>query len=132
MKEEWGYGAVGSAIALQAKGDEFESRCFQKKKMRKKIKKDRKRRERVEKNWKERRRRKGKRKDRRNGGRERKETEKRKKELKEIDGKRTRVRNRCVETGNPRSVIRWFRRSGLQVRERGLQGKLPGVYKKSW
>lgn len=44
----------------------------------------------------------------------------------------TKVRNRCVDTGRGRSVIRWFRRSGRQVRERGRKGRLGGVYRVSW
>jgi ribosomal protein S14 len=44
----------------------------------------------------------------------------------------TRVRNRCVDTGNPRFVIQWYRRSGLRVREMARSGLLPGVYKISW
>ena len=46
--------------------------------------------------------------------------------------KGTKVRNRCVETGRGRSVIRWFRRSGRTVRERGRKGRLEGVYRVSW
>lgn len=44
----------------------------------------------------------------------------------------TKVRNRCVETGRGRSVIRWFRRSGRTVREIGRKGRLEGVYRVSW
>lgn len=44
----------------------------------------------------------------------------------------TKVRNRCVDTGRGRSVIRWFRRSGRAVRERGRKGRLEGVYRVSW
>ena len=101
--------------------------------MRKKRQADRKRRRRVEKNWKERRERKSRAVDER---RTEKEREKAKKEMElkpgERDKSRTRIRNRCVETGNPRFVIRWFRRSGRRVRERALNGELPGVYKISW
>lgn len=56
-------------------------------------------------------------------------------ERKRLDGRegtRIQVRNRCVETGNGRSVRRWFRRSGRKVRERGRQGKLEGVFRVSW
>jgi ribosomal protein S14 len=56
----------------------------------------------------------------------------REKQLDEREGRGTRVRNRCVRTGNGRSVRRWFRRSGRKVRERGRRGKLQGVYKVSW
>lgn len=101
--------------------------------MLKKIRKDRKRRECVEMHWKERMHRKMRMKDIRRGKEVREEAEK-KLEMKEGDRDQsmTRVRNRCVDTGNPRSVVRWFRRSGLQVREMARIGKLPGVYKVSW
>lgn len=101
--------------------------------MRKKRQADRKRRRRVEKNWKERRERKSRAVDERRTEKEREEAKK-EMELKpgERDKSRTRIRNRCVETGNPRFVIRWFRRSGRRVRERALNGELPGVYKISW
>jgi ribosomal protein S14 len=54
------------------------------------------------------------------------------KKLGERGGKGSMVRNRCVETGHARSVRRWFRKSGLKVRERARQGKLEGVYRSSW
>lgn len=87
----------------------------------------------MEKAWKSRRERKTQAVDRRRP-REVREKAKERLELKdgERDQSRTRVRNRCVETGNPRFMIRWFRRSGLRVRERALKGELPGVYKISW
>lgn len=99
----------------------------------KKIRKDRKRRELVEKNWIQRREWKIQVNDIRRSKEERAEAEK-KLELKEgeRDQSKTRVRNRCVETGNARSMVRWYRRSGLKVRERAREGKLPGVYKVSW
>ena len=101
--------------------------------MLKKRRKDRKRREAVEKNWKERRQRKRIAKDRRRSKEQREEAEKKLELVGSCrDQSITRVRNRCVDTGNPRFVVRWFRRSGLQVRERALAGKLPGVYKISW
>lgn len=101
--------------------------------MLKKIRKDRKRRERVEAHWSERREWKVQMNDMRRSEVEREEAGK-KLELKagERDKSKTRVRNRCVETGNARSMVRWFRRSGLKVRERAREGKLPGVYKVSW
>lgn len=101
--------------------------------MRKKRNKDRKRREQVEKAWKKRIERKAIGKDARKTKEERDiARERRKLEGGERNQSRTRVRNRCVDTGNPRSIVRWFRRSGLQVRERALRGKRPGVYKISW
>lgn len=101
--------------------------------MLKKIRKDRKRRERVEKHWTERMQRKAIANDMRRPKEKREEA---RKQLKLDSGQRdqsmTRVRNRCVDTGNPRFVVRWFRRSGLRVREMALVGNLPGVYKISW
>ena len=101
--------------------------------MLKKRRKDRKRREAVEESWKERIQRKMIAKDMRRSS-EKREEAKRKLELEggKRNQSRTRVRNRCVDTGNPRFVVRWFRRSGLRVRERALSGNLPGVYKISW
>lgn len=56
----------------------------------------------------------------------------RKERLGSMEGTKTKVRNRCVDTGNGRSMIRWFRKSGRQVRERGRRGKLEGVFRVSW
>lgn len=56
----------------------------------------------------------------------------RKERLGSMEGTKTKVRNRCVDTGNGRSLIRWFRKSGRQVRERGRRGKLEGVFRVSW
>jgi small subunit ribosomal protein S14 len=120
--------------------------------------KDRRRRQRADVRWKERTRRKAQRKEERSrarqGGRKyawrrgtirpnpsSKEAQRqrageelllREKRLEQRDGRGTRVRNRCVVTGNGRSVRRWFRRSGRKVRERGRRGKLQGVFKASW
>jgi small subunit ribosomal protein S14 len=139
---------------LHARGHEFDSRHFQnirvlvlrryaeglergrerrRKQMLKKIRKDRRRREAVEKNWKKRIQRKMVADDMRRS-KEKREEAKRSLVLEGGDRNksRTRVRNRCVDTGNPRFVVRWFRRSGLRVRERALVGNLPGVYKVSW
>ena len=71
---------------------------------------------------------------RRRGKREEsyKESRVQRKKLGEREGKTTQVRNRCVETGYGRSVMRWFRKSGRQVREEGRRGKLEGVYRASW
>jgi ribosomal protein S14 len=67
-------------------------------------------------------------------GREKREKEarERKGKLGERGGEKTKVRNRCVDTGNGRSVVRWFRKSGRKVRERARRGKLEGVYRASW
>lgn len=47
-------------------------------------------------------------------------------------GSRTRIQNRCVETGYSRSVQRWFRRSGRRRREKARRGELPSVTSRSW
>lgn len=47
-------------------------------------------------------------------------------------GSRTRVQNRCVETGYSRSVQRWFRRSVRRRREKARRGELPSVTSRSW
>jgi small subunit ribosomal protein S14 len=101
--------------------------------MKKKIRKDRRRRKQVDQGRQERRKRKAILVDERKSREERKQaSERRRLKEGERNQSRTRIRNRCVETGNPRFVIRWFRRSGLRVRERARRGKLPGVYKISW
>jgi ribosomal protein S14 len=61
-----------------------------------------------------------------------KEVRERKGKLEGRGGEKTKVRNRCVDTGNGRSVVRWFRKSGRKVRERARRGKLEGVYRASW
>jgi small subunit ribosomal protein S14 len=99
--------------------------------MKKIFRKDRKRRERVDKHWKERIRRKSVREDKRSMSLDEVKTA-RVERLGRREGRQSYVRNRCVETGNGRSVIRRFRLSGLRLRENGLKGELPGVYKISW
>lgn len=44
----------------------------------------------------------------------------------------TRRRNRCVETGRPRSYMRQFGLSRLSFREHAAKGEIPGVTKSSW
>jgi small subunit ribosomal protein S14 len=44
----------------------------------------------------------------------------------------TRRRNRCVETGRPRSYMRQFGLSRLSFREHAVKGEIPGVTKSSW
>ena len=48
------------------------------------------------------------------------------------DSSRTRLHNRCLLTGRPRSVYRYFGLSRIKMRELALSGKLPGVLKASW
>ena len=48
------------------------------------------------------------------------------------DSSKTRLHNRCLLTGRPRSVYRHFGLSRIKMRELALSGKLPGVSKASW
>ncbi len=43
-----------------------------------------------------------------------------------------RVKNRCVETGRPRSYMRKFGLSRISFREHASKGEIPGVTKASW
>ena len=43
------------------------------------------------------------------------------------DSSPVRLKNRCMLTGRPRSVSRYFGLSRIKIREMALQGKLPGV-----
>ncbi|BFZ54970.1 40S ribosomal protein mrp2, mitochondrial [Savitreella phatthalungensis] len=42
------------------------------------------------------------------------------------------VKNRCVETGRGRGILRDFRLCRYQFRLKALDGELPGVKKASW
>jgi small subunit ribosomal protein S14 len=44
----------------------------------------------------------------------------------------TRWKNRCIETGRPRSYMRQFGLSRLSFREHAVKGEIPGVTKASW
>lgn len=44
----------------------------------------------------------------------------------------TRRKNRCVETGRPRSYMRQFGLSRISFREHASRGEIPGVTKSSW
>ena len=44
----------------------------------------------------------------------------------------TRFKNRCIETGRPRSYMRTFGLSRLSFREHASKGEIPGVTKASW
>jgi ribosomal protein S14 len=44
----------------------------------------------------------------------------------------TRVKNRCILTGRPKSVYRQFRISRICFRELASNGLLTGVFKSSW
>lgn len=43
-----------------------------------------------------------------------------------------RVRNRCIFTGRPRSVVEFFRISRIVFRELASRGSLMGIKKSSW
>jgi small subunit ribosomal protein S14 len=45
---------------------------------------------------------------------------------------RTRLKNRCFETGRPRAFMRTFGLSRLAFREHASKGEIPGVTKASW
>ncbi|HEX8182317.1 MAG TPA: 30S ribosomal protein S14 [Candidatus Saccharimonadales bacterium] len=44
----------------------------------------------------------------------------------------TRWKNRCNETGRPRSYMRMFGLSRISFREHASRGEIPGVTKSSW
>lgn len=44
----------------------------------------------------------------------------------------TRMKNRCSETGRPRSYMRRFGLSRLSFREHASKGEIPGITKASW
>ena len=44
----------------------------------------------------------------------------------------TRKKNRCSETGRPRSYMRMFGLSRISFREHASKGEIPGVTKSSW
>lgn len=44
----------------------------------------------------------------------------------------TRWKNRCMETGRPRSYMRQFGLSRISFREHASKGEIPGVTKSSW
>ncbi len=44
----------------------------------------------------------------------------------------TRWKNRCNETGRPRSYMRQFGLSRISFREHANKGEIPGVTKSSW
>ena len=48
------------------------------------------------------------------------------------DSSPVRLNNRCMLTGRPRAVSRYFGISRIKMRELALQGRLPGVSKSSW
>ena len=47
-------------------------------------------------------------------------------------GSRTKIHNRCLMSGRPKSVYRKFKISRIELRELALKGAIPGYTKKSW
>lgn len=45
---------------------------------------------------------------------------------------KTRLKNRCIETGRPRGYMRQFGLSRLSFREHASKGEIPGITKSSW
>lgn len=45
---------------------------------------------------------------------------------------RTRLTNRCIETGRPRGYMRQFGLSRISFREHASKGEIPGITKSSW
>lgn len=45
---------------------------------------------------------------------------------------KSRVRNRCSQTGRPRGFLRKFGISRVSLRDLALKGQIPGVVKSSW
>ena len=48
------------------------------------------------------------------------------------DSSPVRIRNRCQITGRPRAYLRKFGMSRIALREKALEGQIPGVVKSSW
>lgn len=48
------------------------------------------------------------------------------------DASKSRVRNRCSQSGRSRGFLRKFGISRIALRELALQGQIPGVVKSSW
>jgi len=49
-----------------------------------------------------------------------------------VNGNKVRLKNRCIETGRGKSVLREFHISRIKFRDRLRNGELPGVRKSSW
>ena len=47
-------------------------------------------------------------------------------------GSKTKIHNRCLMSGRPKSVYRKFKISRIELRELALKGATPGYTKKSW
>lgn len=45
---------------------------------------------------------------------------------------KTRIKNRCIETGRARSVLRFCKLSRIVLREKASKGQIPGITKASW
>ena len=45
---------------------------------------------------------------------------------------KTRVENRCIETGRSRAVLRFCKLSRICLRDKASKGAIPGISKASW
>ena len=45
---------------------------------------------------------------------------------------KSRVENRCIETGRSRAVLRFCKLSRICLRDKASKGKIPGISKASW
>ncbi|AXN02172.1 30S ribosomal protein S14 [Candidatus Purcelliella pentastirinorum] len=48
------------------------------------------------------------------------------------DSSKSRIRNRCNQTGRPHAYLRKFGLSRMKVRESAMRGDIPGLKKASW
>lgn len=48
------------------------------------------------------------------------------------DSSKSRIRNRCNQTGRPHAYLRKFGLSRMKVREAAMRGDIPGLKKASW
>jgi small subunit ribosomal protein S14 len=48
------------------------------------------------------------------------------------DASKVRIKNRCALTGRSRGFLRKFGISRIALREKALEGQIPGVVKSSW
>lgn len=48
------------------------------------------------------------------------------------DASKVRIKNRCALTGRPRGFLRKFGISRIALRDKALEGQIPGVVKSSW
>lgn len=53
-------------------------------------------------------------------------------ELVKLNGEKTKIRNRCIQTGRSRAIIKEFKISRIQFKLLADQGLIPGVRRASW